>query len=244
MHIVALVRSPARAPDSSQPLDEPAPCDRAAVDAALQLAEAVGQNANTVAITASPIADDPALLWALRRGVKQAIRVWGPDLDGRLGQDRCVIAELLATTLRHVGFDLVLTGDRSADHATGMTGPAIAQTLTIPFVCSLTDIAPTGEAPNGLLATSTHGKASVTVATATPLLCAVKGSWPLRPQPPTTQEAPPIIQLDLDDLEFDPGTAVSLFKRPEVRPAQGTAQMLQGVDELCESLLPFGVGLE
>lgn len=244
MHIAALVRSPACHPDSSQSLDEPAPCDRAAVDAALQLADAVGESANTLAITASPLAADPTLLWALRRGVKQAIRVWGPDLDGRLGQDRSVIAELLATTLRHVGFDIVFAGDRSADYATGLTGPAVALALEIPCVCSLTDIAPTDGEPNRLLATSATGKASVTLAATTPMLCAVKGTWPVRPQPASTQDVPPIIQLNLDDLEFDPGTAVSAYKLAEVRPGHGTtAQMLQSLDELCENLAAFGVRL-
>jgi electron transfer flavoprotein alpha/beta subunit len=131
MKIVVLLRTAHTDPTSEGTLPWLGPCDRAALATGLALK---GPEDTLVAITAGPPADEVCLEAALRAGAPRAVRLWEaavPEADLR------TLCGLLGAGLFRMGYDLVLTGQRSADWGTGALGPALAHFLGIPHVTSV-----------------------------------------------------------------------------------------------------------
>jgi electron transfer flavoprotein beta subunit len=129
MRIAVLVHPVRRAPDASETLDGLAPGDRAALGAALRLADE--SSFEVVALSAGPTAAESPLLRAIAGGAPRALRVWSADVHR---DDYWAVSRLLAAALRRVGFDLVFAGDRSTNWGSGMIGPALAQQLELPHL--------------------------------------------------------------------------------------------------------------
>lgn len=141
MRIVAMIKAARSAPDAPDRLPALAPCDGAALAWAIRLG-ALQPEAEVVVLTAGPQSSDAALERALELGAHRAVRVWVPEaevdvLDGNVRG----VTELLTATLRHLGTcDLLLTGARSADWSSGITGPAVAFELEIPHVTLVSEL--------------------------------------------------------------------------------------------------------
>jgi electron transfer flavoprotein alpha/beta subunit len=127
MQIVVLLRSVHRGPRSNETLPGLGPCDRAALHTALSLA-AVDK---VVALTAGPQGDEACLIAAHELGVTRAIRLWDAFIDSH---DQHALAAVVAAGVQRLGPDLVLSGHRSADWGTGVTGPGVAHILNLPLV--------------------------------------------------------------------------------------------------------------
>ncbi len=109
-------------------------CERAALATALQLrAELDG---SVTAIAVGPRREDRVLAMALRAGCDHAVRAHDSVLDK---VDYLATAQVLAATATHVGFDLIICGDRSQDELHGATGPAVAELLGLPNVGSVVE---------------------------------------------------------------------------------------------------------
>ena len=67
----------------------------------------------------------------LARGADSAIRIWGEDIGELSSYQK---ARVLSRAISRLGTDLVLTGARSLDKATGQVGPLIAAWLDLPCV--------------------------------------------------------------------------------------------------------------
>ena len=104
----------------------PNPTDWSAVEHAERLR---GDSGEVVALTVGSA--DAVLRKALMMGVDRALRVWS---DALLGADSFAVASVLAAAARHLGFDLVLLGARSADTATEAVGAWIAEILDLPLL--------------------------------------------------------------------------------------------------------------
>ena len=128
MNILVLLRASHAPPPSTEALPWLGPCDEAALSTALALAT---PDDTLVAVTAGPAADDVCLEAALRGGAPRAVRFWDRSID--LGDLR-TLCGLLAGGIVALGFDLVLTGQRSADWGSGAVGPALAHFLGVPHV--------------------------------------------------------------------------------------------------------------
>lgn len=104
-------------------------CDTAAFETALALA--LGRPSRIAVLCTGPVEHDVLLADALGRGADRALRISFGNLDEI---DPVGVATLLAAGAKHVGFDLILTGDRSQDGAQGFMGPAVAELLKLPHL--------------------------------------------------------------------------------------------------------------
>lgn len=137
LRVVALVHRLTASPDGEggRTATVLGQCDEAALRAALAL-RAAGHRVTAVSAGASD-RDDDALRLALASGADHAVRVRDASLDGI---DYHGVARVLAAAIRHVGFDLVVAGDRSADEGQGAVGPAVAELLGVPHVTGAVDL--------------------------------------------------------------------------------------------------------
>lgn len=111
-------------------------CERAALAAAVTLAEEL--RAQLTAIAVGPARrEDRVLAMALRAGCTRALRVYDNMLSGL---DYLGVARVLAATANHVGYDLILCGARSQDENQGAVGPAVAELLEIPHISNALDL--------------------------------------------------------------------------------------------------------
>ena len=103
--------------------------DRAGLEAALQLREKVGGTVTVVCM--GPPQADVALREALAMGADDAYLLSAREFGG---SDTYATATIIATGLRKIGYDLVITGRQAIDGDTAQVGPQIAEQLKIPQV--------------------------------------------------------------------------------------------------------------
>ena len=114
--------------------------DKAGLEAALQLREKVGGTVTVVCM--GPPQADVALREALAMGADDAYLLSAREFGG---SDTYATATIIATGLRKIGFDLVITGRQAIDGDTAQVGPQIAEKLGIPQVSYAADIQKEGE---------------------------------------------------------------------------------------------------
>ncbi len=103
--------------------------DHFAVEEALLIKEAAGDEAEVVVVTVGDDDTDDALRTALAKGAERGIRVWD---DSLAGADGIGIAKVLAKVVEREAPDMVFTGAQSADFGNATTGMALAGLLGWP----------------------------------------------------------------------------------------------------------------
>ena len=116
--------------------------EEAALMAACRLQSRMGGTVTALAV-GEPDIESEALRAALCGGCDRAYCLVMNDVEelDYLGR-----ATVLAAAARHVGFDLILCGDRSDDHRSGAAGPATAEILEVSHLSGVVDVAPDLEA--------------------------------------------------------------------------------------------------
>ncbi len=111
------------------------PDDKAGIESALRLKEAVGGTVTVVCM--GPPQADVALREALAMGCDDAVllsdRAFG-------GSDTFATATVIAAGLKAVDYDIIITGRQAIDGDTAQVGPQIAEQLQIPQVSYAEDI--------------------------------------------------------------------------------------------------------
>lgn len=103
--------------------------DKSGLEAALQLKEKVGGTVTVVCM--GPPQADVALREALAMGCDEAFLISAREFGG---SDTYATATIIATALKDIGYDLVITGRQAIDGDTAQVGPQIAEMLRIPQV--------------------------------------------------------------------------------------------------------------
>ena len=103
--------------------------DKAGLEAALQIREQFGGTVSVVCM--GPPQADVALREALAMGADEAYLLSAREFGG---SDTYATATIIATALRKIGYDLVITGRQAIDGDTAQVGPQIAEQLLIPQV--------------------------------------------------------------------------------------------------------------
>ena len=114
--------------------------DETAVEAALQLKEAVDGEVTVISIGGDKAGE--SLRKALAMGADKAIHVNDP---ATAGSDAAGYAKILATVLKRGAFDLVITGKQAQDTDMGATGAMLAELLDVPQVANVIKVEPQGD---------------------------------------------------------------------------------------------------
>jgi|GEM_PF-5247913 electron transfer flavoprotein beta subunit len=227
VNIIVLLRAARRDPDSDDVLPGLGPNDLAALRLALSLS-----TARVTALTMGTDADEQALHQALALGAHKALRIEDAD-EGLRTADQ--IAPVLAAVFETLPYDLLLTGQRSADWGSGILGASLAQRLDIPYLSQVSQLV---VANGNLVASQTHGDLEVRVTLPLPSLLSVASAPPSNTVIPSAapQGQHAIEIVDTDDLEFTDasfrGNAL-----PRLLPVkEGTCELVNTPDELLERL--------
>ena len=105
--------------------------DKAGLEAALQLREKLNDGSTVTVVCMGPAQADVALREALAMGADEAHLVSAREFGG---SDTYATATIIATALRKIGYDMVITGRQAIDGDTAQVGPQIAEQLKIPQV--------------------------------------------------------------------------------------------------------------
>jgi electron transfer flavoprotein beta subunit len=143
MHIIVCIKSVVRAAPggvTKRTLEnsELNAFDRPALEAALQLKEAVG--GTVTALSMGPPVGSAALAEAQAMGIDRTVLVSAAALAG---SDTLVTSQVLTAALARLApFDFVFFGVRTSDSDTGQVGPQSAALLGLPFVSGVKKIEP------------------------------------------------------------------------------------------------------
>ena len=114
--------------------------DKAGLEAALKLRDEVGGTVSVVCM--GPPQADVALREALAMGADEAYLLSAREFGG---SDTYATATIIATALKKIGYDLVITGRQAIDGDTAQVGPQIAEQLHVPQVSYVEELKADGE---------------------------------------------------------------------------------------------------
>lgn len=114
--------------------------DTRGVETALQLVEAHG--GQVTVLTMGPDAATEALRKALAMGADRAVAVRD---DALAGSDAVQTSAVLAAAARHIGFDLIVTGNESSDGRAGAVPAMLAERLDLPQLTFVRSLAVAGD---------------------------------------------------------------------------------------------------
>lgn len=110
-------------------------CERA-LEVALSYADG-HEGTEVVVLSMASEASTATVRKGLAMGAASAVQVVDGDL---LGADMGLTAEVLATTLQRIGFDLVIAGNLSTDGSGGMVPAMVAEILDVPSATYLSSV--------------------------------------------------------------------------------------------------------
>lgn len=230
------------------------PCEVAALRAAVALAGACAEA--EVMLTAVAVGElereSVVLSRALGAGCHRAVCVT-PNRPGEsLGElDYLGTATVLASAIRHIGCDVLISGERSLGEQHAAVGPALAELLGIAHVSGVVEVS-AGDTPRSLTAWHRAGARLHKVRFSMPValfMLARSGQGPELADAPAAGEAAADRRARLDNIErLDPGElgvdvqALGRYARPgggPIRPAQSgsRAVILDSADTLLSRLV-------
>lgn len=150
--------------------------DKAGLETALQLREKLGGTVTVVCM--GPPQADVALREALAMGADEAYLLSSREFGG---SDTYATAAIIATALKKIGFDLVITGRQAIDGDTAQVGPQVAEKLGLTQITYAEEILEVGD---GKIKVKRHIDGGVeTVEGPLPIVITVNGSAaPCRPR--------------------------------------------------------------
>ena len=112
------------------------PPDRKAIDTALKIKKKF-PNTHITLIHLGPPSEERWIQEGLALGADEGLRIWEEDIEGCSVNSKAFIC---ARTAQILGFDLILTGNKSGDTMSGQLGTLLASYLDLPVINSVTDI--------------------------------------------------------------------------------------------------------
>ena len=150
--------------------------DKTGIEAALQLKEQLGGTVTVVSM--GPPQADVALREALAMGCDDAYLVSAREFGG---SDTYATSGIIAAALKHIGYDLIITGRQAIDGDTAQVGPQVAEKLGLTQITYAEEILEVGD---GKIKVKRHIDGGVeTVEGPLPIVITVNGSAaPCRPR--------------------------------------------------------------
>ena len=216
--------------------------DKAGLEAALKLRDEVGGTVSVVCM--GPPQADVALREALAMGADEAYLLSAREFGG---SDTYATATIIATALKKIGYDLVITGRQAIDGDTAQVGPQIAEKLNLPQVSYVAEIKKEGNdlickrmLEDGYMTVKVHTPCLLTCIKElnTPRYMSVGGIVDAYSKPMEVFDYPrlkddPLIEADTIGLAGSPTNILTSFTPPQ----KGAGMMLEGADKAtCEKL--------
>jgi electron transfer flavoprotein beta subunit len=201
-------------------------CDEYALEEALVLKKAHG--GQITAISMGSIKCQDVLYYALAKGADKAVRV---DCDN---QDPRIASTVLATALKKLPFDLVLTGTQARDTLGGQVGIAAAVQLGLPFAYAVVGVEALDATTIKARKELGGGRYADVELKLPALLCIQTGIQPLTFVPPARRiraRQQPVSSLGSAELGVESDQlAAKGYRIIDVRPPERTHQveLLQG----------------
>lgn len=195
-----------------------------------------------VAVTAGPATATETLRKALALGADRAVHVLD---DGMRGADILLTARVLAAAARRVGFDLVITGEKSTDGDCGVLPAALAELLDVPALTALAAVERDGASLRG---TRVLDDGVLTIGAELPALLSVTEAFDDARLPSfkgiVAARRKPLEQLTLADLEIDADAAAlgeprSILLAVERRPPRSAGVRVSGDGTAVTQLVDF-----
>jgi electron transfer flavoprotein beta subunit len=105
------------------------PFDEYAIEEALRIRDAAGDGWTVTILTMAPQSGLDVVRKALGMGADNAVMISDPAIGG---SDTMATAYVLALALKHIGYDLILSGTQSTDAINSIVPAAVAEHLGIP----------------------------------------------------------------------------------------------------------------
>ena len=154
------------------------PDDLNAVEAALALKDELG--CKVVAFTMGPPPAEGMLRELMAMGVDEGVLITAREFGG---SDTYATATIIATALRKIGFDLVITGRQAIDGDTAQVGPQVAEKLGLTQVTYAEEILNVDKAAKKITVKRHIDGGVETVEAPLPIVITVNGSAaPCRPR--------------------------------------------------------------
>ena len=109
--------------------------DKTGIEAALRIKEQLGGTVTVVSM--GPPQADVALREALAMGCDDAYLVSAREFGG---SDTYATSGIIAAALKHIGYDLIITGRQAIDGDTAQVGPQIAEKLHLAQVSYVEEV--------------------------------------------------------------------------------------------------------
>ena len=150
--------------------------DKTGIEAALRIKEQLGGTVTVVSM--GPPQADVALREALAMGCDDAYLVSAREFGG---SDTYATSGIIAAALKHIGYDLIITGRQAIDGDTAQVGPQVAEKLGLTQITYAEEILEVGD---GKIKVKRHIDGGVeTVEGPLPIVITVNGSAaPCRPR--------------------------------------------------------------
>ena len=226
----------ARRDASDHVLDE---IDERALEVALSFAD-THPDADVVAVSMGPEAATATLRKALAMGAHSAVQIVDEALRGA---DLSLTAEVLAATLRRIGFDLVVAGNLSTDGSSGVLPAMLAEHLGVPHATSLSAVEIADDALTG---TRTTEATTARVSAALPAVISITEALPDGRFPTfkgiLAAKKKPYETLSLDDLGLDADPARSpwsIMTAVAARPPRAAGTTIVDEGDAGEKLAAF-----
>lgn len=203
--------------------------DEYAVEEAIALKRQYG--GEVVVLSMGPITTQNILHLALAKGADRVVRV-----DAQV-QDSRIAANVLATALKKMEYDLILTGTQSRDTLSGLSGIVIAERLDIPFAFAVTQVEVENDSSIRIIKELGGGRSAQLELPLPALLCVQTGIQRLNYVPPARMmraRQQPVRSFSLEDLEIDADKIVTKgYRFLDVFPPTrtGHVELLEGTPQ-------------
>ena len=204
--------------------------DHFAVEEAMLIKEAAGDDSEVVVVTVGDEDADDALRTALAKGAERGIRVWD---DALAEADSLAVAKVLAKVVEREQPDMVFAGAQSADFGHATTGIALAGLLGWPHAAVVSKLEYSPGAGTAKLHRELEGGLEEIMTIRCPAVLSIQLGInqpryaSLRGIRQAKQK--PVDELELDDLGLDAGDVAPASRvRRMYAPERGQAEMIEG----------------
>ncbi len=221
------------------------PVNEFALEEAVRIKEAKGDDVETVVLIVGPEAAGPTAAKALSYGLDRAVRVTD---DGVAGSDALGTAQVIAAAVRTIGFDIVLFGNQSTDARTSLVPAAVAELLAVP---SITYVRRLDVTDTGLTADREHEEGWDTVTSPLPAVVSIveaineprfpsfKGIMAAKSKPNDVWDLSQLDGLDAGLVGTGAARAVVLSATPRPPKAAGTVVTDDGTGSSVSDLVEW-----